>query len=261
MRARPATSSIPSLALTACLAALAPLAPCACSGANPDVFGNVPAPDSGPLPSENNGDGGTFNDGSLIVEAAPAVCDPQSVAGYKPAWTPPEAWKQGVCTSTQIASFYAACLTPPISTAACSSYVQANGACSGCLQTEDTAPSTGAIVWHEHDAYWTVNVAGCLAQAMDATSGTGCGQAYAAAIACRQESCNACWGGQGTTTTFSAFATCEDQAGDTTCATYAQAVGPVCGDLAKGAGSVCMPPSGATAQDAYMLIAPLFCGP
>jgi hypothetical protein len=258
MRARLSTSSIPSLALTACLTVLTSLAPCACSGANADVFPPVPAPDSG-SPEDTEPAGNLFD--SSTAEAAPAICDPQSVAGYKPTWTPPEAWKQGVCTSTQISGFYAACLTPPISSATCQSFVAANGTCSGCLQTEDTAAASGAIVWHEHDAYWTVNVAGCLAQAMNQTSGPGCGEAYAAAIACRQASCDVCWSGQGTTTTFSEFATCEQQAGESTCSTYADAVSPACGDLSQGAGSVCMPPSGANAQDAYMQIAPLFCGP
>jgi hypothetical protein len=33
-----------------------------------------------------------------------------------------------------------------------------------------------------------------------------------------------------------------------------------CGNLSQSAGSVCMPASAATAQEAYMQIAPLFCG-
>lgn len=240
---------------------LAVAAVAACSGANPNVFPTPDVVEAAPPPSEINGDSGTFDfDGSLITEAAPAVCDPQSVSGWTPAWTPPEAWKQNVCTSSQIAGFYAACLTPPIVESTCQAFVGQNATCTACLQTEDTAPTSGAIVWHEHDAYWTVNVAGCIAQAMGDTAGTGCGESYSAAIACRQASCNACWAGQGTTTTFAEFSTCEDQAGGTTCESYTNAVPAACGDLTTTPASVCMPSSGATAQDAFMQVAPLFCG-
>jgi hypothetical protein len=256
MRAR-ASSSVPSLALLAVLASPG----LACSGANPDVFPDPDVHEAAPPPSEINGEAGSFFDGSLIQEAAAAICDPQSVAGFKPAWTAPEAWKPSACTATQISGFYAACLTPPISTSACKAFVAHNGTCSACLQTEDTTPAAGAIVWHEHDAYWTVNVAGCIARATGDPSGSGCGASYAAAIACRQQSCNACWAGQGATTTFAEFSACEQQAGQSTCLSFAQAVPAACGDLSQGPGSVCMPPSGATAQDAYMQIAPLFCGP
>ncbi len=237
------------------------IAVAACSGANPNVFPTPDVVEAAPPPSEINGDSGTFDfDGALITEAAPAICDPQSVAGFKPTWTPPEAWKQNVCTPSQISAFYAACLTPPISETTCKAWVGQYATCSACLQTEDTAPTAGAIVWHEHDAYWTVNVAGCIAQATGDTSGTGCGGSYAAAIACRQASCNACWQGQGQTTTFQEFATCEEQAGGTTCSSFAQAVPATCGDLTTSPASVCMPSSGATAQDAFMQVAPLFCG-
>ena len=50
------------------------------------------------------------------------------------------------------------------------------------------------------------------------------------------------------------------QPGATTCQTYANAVPAKCGTLDKSPASVCMPPSSATAQDAFMQIAPLFCG-
>ncbi len=263
MRAR--LSSLPSVAVpfaAVVVTALTTLSTMAgCSGASDSVFPKADLPDSGTPLSETNGDAGNlFEGGTLVQEAAATVCDPQSIAGFKPAWTPPETWKQSACAATQISGFYAACLTPPIDETTCKTFVAANSTCSACLQTEDTAPTAGAIVWHEHDAYWTVNVAGCLAQATGDSSATGCGGSYSAAIACRQASCNACWAGQGTTTTFAEFSTCEQQAGESTCATYAAAVPSSCGNISKGPGSVCMPAQGATAQDAFMQIAPLFCG-
>jgi hypothetical protein len=91
-------------------------------------------------------------------------------------------------------------------------------------------------------------------------SASGCGAAYSDAIACRQASCNACWAAQGTSATFQQFATCEEKAGSSTCSTYASAVPTACGNLDTSAAGVCMPQSGATAQQAYMQVAPLFCG-
>ena len=258
MRVRP-LASVTSLSWFASFALAGGLALVGCSGASASSFPNPNLPEAAAPPSEVNGDAGTFG-GNLVQEAAAAICDPQSVAGFQPAWTPPEAWKQTVCTATQISGFYAACLTPPIDETTCKAFVAANTSCSACLQTEDTAPAAGAIVWHEHDAYWTVNVAGCLARATGDSTATGCGGSYSAAIACRQASCNACWQGQGTTTTFAEFSMCEQQAGQSTCAAFAQAVPAACGNIAQGPGSVCMPPSGATAQGAFMQIAPLFCG-
>ena len=254
-------SSHPSFAGLVAGVTFASLAMCACSGASTSSFPDPDLPEAAPPLAETNGEAGSFFDGSLVQEAATALCDPQSVAGFEPAWTPPETWKQKVCTGAQISAFYAACLTPPISKAACQAFVSESGACAACLQSEDTAPTASAVVWHQHDAYWTVNVAGCIAEALSDPSGTGCGASYAAAIACRQASCNACWEGQGTTTTFAEFSTCEEQAGQSTCLTYATAVPDVCGDLSQGPGSACMPAAGATAEDAFMQIAPLFCGP
>jgi hypothetical protein len=233
---------------------------CACSGSNPNAF-----PDPGPKeagPVIEGPEAGDLIDGpNLFPEAgATAICLPQSVGGYKPAWVPPEAWKQGACSSPQIAGFYSACLTPPISETACQAFAQANSSCSTCLQSPDTAAEYAAVIWHENKAYWTVNVAGCIARAMGDPSGSGCGASYSAAIACRQQSCGACWAAQGSTATFPEFASCEEQAGQSTCSSFTAQVPATCGNLSQSAGSVCMPASAATAQEAYMQIAPLFCG-
>ena len=248
-----------SLVPSACLAAA--VAMCGCSGANPNVFPDPGPPEASTPPPEP--DAGDLIDGPSLFPDAPtsaAICVPQSASGFQPAWTQPEAWKQGACTMPQIASFYSACLTPPISESTCQAYVQANGGCATCLQSPDTASQYAAVVWHEHNAYWTVNVAGCIARATGDPSGAGCGASYSAAIACRQSSCSACWAAQGSKATFAQFESCEQQAGQSTCSTFTQDVPAVCGNLSQSAGSVCMPKSSATAQDAYMQIAPLFCG-
>lgn len=234
-----------------------------CSGSSPpNIFLGGPD-DSGVPASEKNGEAGNLVNGpeaGTFGSAPAAECDPGTTSTFQPTWQTPEAWKQNVCTAAQISGFYAACLTPPISGTACTAFVQANATCAPCLQSQDTDATSSAIVWHEQMKYWTVNVAGCIAQAMGDPSGSGCGAAYGDAIQCRQASCNACWVAQGTTATFQQFSDCETMAGSTTCQTYASAVPAKCGDLSKTPASVCMPSSSADAQQAFMQIAPLFCG-
>jgi len=233
----------------------------ACGGTDtPNLFADPP-PDAG-KPAVDNGDAGNLVTGPEAGSLAPpAVCDPQSTASFAPSWQQPEAWKQGACTATQIQGFHTACLTPPIAKTACDAFVQANSNCAACLQSQETDATSAAIVWHQQMHYWTVNVAGCIAQATGDTSASGCGATYAAAIACRQSSCNACWqAAQSTSATFQQFSDCESQAGTTTCQTYAQAVPDKCGILSSGPAAVCMPKTSATAADAYAQIAPLFCG-
>ena len=247
-------------ALGAIVPVIAAGALCACSGTSGSVFdpGRVEA---GP-PSVDNGDGGDlFNGPETGTSSTAAQCDPAPIGSFQPAWQAPEPWKQNVCTAAQISGFYGACLTPPISEPACKAFVQENANCAPCLQSQETDAMGAAVVWHQQMKYWTVNVAGCIAQATGDATPAGCGASYAAAISCRQSSCNACWLAQGTSATFQQFSDCETLAGTTTCQTYAEAVPSKCGNLDKPPASVCMPSSGATAQQAYMQIAPLFCGP
>jgi hypothetical protein len=248
-------------ALVAMVPVAAALALCACSGTSP---GNVFIPtvvDAGP-PSVDNGDAGNLFNGPETggSSSTTAECDPTAVASFQPVWQAPEPWKQNVCTAAQISGFYAACLNAPISEPACKTFVQQNANCAPCLQSQDTDATGSAIVWHEQMKYWTVNVAGCISQATGDATPAGCGASYAAAISCRQSSCNACWAAQGTSATFQQFSDCETLAGSTTCQTYAEAVPTKCGNLDSPPANVCMPNSGATAQQAYMQIAPLFCG-
>ena len=248
-------------ALLAIVPMAAALSLCACSGTAPaNIFTQSPV-EAG-APSVNNGDAGNLVGGPVEAgtTGTPAECNPSAVSAFQPAWQPPEPWKQNVCTGAQISGFYTSCLTPPISEAACNAFVQQNAKCAPCLQSQDTDATAAAIVWHEQMQYWTVNVAGCIAQATGDATASGCGASYSAAISCRQQSCNACWQAQGQSATFQQFSDCESLAGATTCQSYAQDVPTKCGNLAMTAASVCMPSSSATAEDAYMQIAPLFCG-
>ncbi len=247
-------------ALVAIVPAAVALSLFACSGTSPgNIFVSAPV-EAGP-PSVDNGDAGNlFNGPETGSTTTAAECSPTAVAAFQPVWQAPEPWKQNVCTTAQMTAFYGSCLTPPISKAACDSFVQQNANCAPCLQSQETDATAAAVVWHEQMQYWTVNVAGCIARATGDATASGCGASYAAAISCRQSSCNACWEAQGQSATFQEFSDCETLAGSTTCQTYAEAVPAKCGNLETSAASVCMPSSAATAQEAYMQIAPLFCG-
>ena len=111
----------------------------------------------------------------------------------------PKQWKQGVCTATQIIGLLRGVPDPAhLGAPRVNRSCRQTASCAPCLQSQDTDPTAAAIVWHEDMKYWTVNVAGCIAEATWAIrAATGCGAAYAAAIACRQSSCNACWAGPG----------------------------------------------------------------
>jgi hypothetical protein len=228
-----------------------------CSGTDPgNVFQGQPPPDppdAGPPPGNFGGD----DSGS--PQATPQACSPADMSGFQSKWTAPQPWQQNVCTKTQIDGFYTACLTAPVVAATCQAYVAQNQACSACLQSQETDPAWGVVVWHEQMHFWTVNVAGCLAHALGDMQGTGCAGAYEGAIQCRQVACNACW--DDTANTFTQFAACESQAAQSSCAPADQAVPSKCGNLSAPPGSECVPAQGATAHDAYVQVAPLFCGP
>jgi hypothetical protein len=192
------------------------------------------------------------------VSTAPTTCAP-AASGSQAAWTPPEPFGQSVCTQTQIAGFYTACLASPLDPTVCSQFEQANASCSNCLDSQDGDSALGPIVWHLSHTYYTVNVAGCIAREQGDVSASGCGATYGKTIECQEQSCDACF--STAAPTFSMFATCEQQAEESVCETLHDAIAPACGDLDTGPGATCFPPSGATAEDAYLLVAPKFCGP
>lgn len=256
---RPA-SSFAAVALALALAAL-PAVPAlaGCSGnSGPGLFNQGP-PDGG---SPGSGDAANLSQdaASLLTDANLPPCPPAPVPSFKPAWKPPSAAKSGACTTLQMSTFFDACLGPSSTTAGCAAYAQANAACAACLQSNDTDPQYGPVIWHANHAYYTTNIAGCIAD-VQADGGTGgCGAAYQAVVQCKQTACSACLTAQ--TPDFNRFAACENQAG-TECTSYIQTLTSTCGTSLKDPANpiaVCIPPSGDTAQDAYLRLAPVFCG-
>jgi len=255
-----ARSSSPSLTVVVlgCTAALATLTGCGGSGAagifqaSPDDAGSPGTGVDGSLyPSDA---------GSFLEDVTPAPCPPASVTKFEPTWKPPIASGSGACNHTQISSFFDACMGPSSSTAGCNAFVQANATCSTCLQSNDTDPEYGPVIWHANRLYYTTNIAGCIADEQADAGAGGCGAAYQAVVQCKESACNACL--SPTSPDFSVYATCENQAG-TECQSFIDALTSTCGTaLGDPNSSVapCIPPSTATAEEAYLALAPIFCG-
>src|SRR4029077_723199 len=104
-----------------------------------------------------------------------------------------------------------ACLSPPIDAATCTAFIQANGSCASCLQSKETDAEYGPVIWHASNKYYTMNIAGCIANTENDTSASGCGAAYQAVLECKETACSACFAGANGS--FSNFISCEQSAG------------------------------------------------
>ena len=201
--------------------------------------------------------------GSLFHDASEPACPPAPVASFTPSWKKPNASTSGACSSAQIATYYDACLGPASNTGGCAAFA-ANSAdnqtCASCLGTNDTATQYGPVVWHDNLLFYTTNIAGCIADKQGDTSDTGCGAAYQAVVTCKQQACTTCLSAQNPD--FTRYTACENEAAGE-CDAFIQNLDTVCGTALKDASNpiaVCIPPSADTAQDAYLRLAPIFCG-
>jgi hypothetical protein len=253
------TSSLVTLFGSLALATLPALGALAgCGGSNgPGSFFNI-----GPDAAFVSGDAAdlTQDAGSLLVDANLPPCPPAPVTSFAPVWKPPVASKSGACTSGQISSYFDACLSPSSNPAGCSTYTQANTTCVSCLESDETAAQYGPVIWHSNRLYYTTNIAGCIADMQADGGADGCGAAYQGVVECKQAACSACMTPQ--TPVFSRYLTCENQAG-TECESYIKTLTGTCGATLKDPSNpiaVCIPPQGDTPQDAYLRLAPMFCG-
>jgi hypothetical protein len=225
-----------------------------CGGSGNPTF-QAGAPDAGAP--------GTTMDGSLLPQdsggtifndAVAASCAPASVSAYAPSWKPPQSFKSGACTNLQISSYFDACLGTAATPGGCSAYESANASCASCLATDDTAAKLGPIIWHSNRSYYTTNIAGCIADEQGDAGTSSCAAAYQANVGCNEAACAAC--------ITSGYSYCEGQAGGGECKTYVQAKTAACGAVnASGTPTaVCFPPSTDSTEDAYLQLAPIFCG-
>jgi hypothetical protein len=226
----------------------------ACSGEAASVFKNEPdaEPARGPDPDI------AFPDDAGSGDAG--VCAPSAIAGFTPKYKAPAAPNLTACTTAQLDGYYSACLTAPLDPKKCADFKKTIGACGTCLDTTEDDPAFGAVVWHQQEKYFTVNIAGCIALKQTDTGMAGCGAAYESLLQCRRYSCDSCL--SGTSASFQAFAQCQRAAGSTTCEDYYKKETAACTKLSTGTpADVCIPPSGSTLKDAFNRIAPIFCGP
>jgi hypothetical protein len=230
-----------------------------CGGTGPGVF-VAPPDDAGSVGPGVDASLYPGDAGSFVQDATPPPCPPASVAAFKPSWKPPLASKSGACNQTQISGFFAACLGGASSAAGCEAFVQSNAACSACLQSNDTDAEYGPVIWHANRLYYTTNIAGCIADEQADAGADGCGAAYQAVVQCKESACTTCL--SATSPDFAVYATCESQAGSE-CQSFITALKSTCGTALGNSSSpvaVCIPPSTDTAEEAYLQLAPVFCG-
>jgi hypothetical protein len=248
-----------TLSIAAALSGMLGASVVACGGSGDQSLFNGGTPDSG-LPAPGY-DAGTFNTGNQGDDAGEApACIPITSGTFTPSWKKPTPFAQAACTAAQIDGFYSACLSPPVDKSTCESFVKANGACSTCIQSQEVDATQGPVIWHSQNAYYTMNIAGCIANEQKDLSANGCGASYQALLECRESACTACFSNGGGS--FQNFIQCEQQAAEP-CAPFSTAMHNACGDSIHDAGSpasACVPPASTSALDVYKRIAPLFCG-
>ncbi len=225
-----------------------------CSGGDTSTF-------DGGEPDEGLGEAGPV-DAQFVQEAGDdgGTCAPASVANFTPTNKKPATPNKAACTAPQLDAYYTACLEQPLDAAKCNTFKQANAACGTCLDTSETDATLGPVVWYNSRQYYTVNIPGCIALKFNDTTPQGCGEAYQAVLECRRASCAECL--VGSSANFPRFSDCQKTAGTTTCLSYYKAESDACKTLSTGTpADVCVPPAGSTAKDAFLRIAPIFCGP
>jgi hypothetical protein len=255
------TRHLALLASLACVALPAAIDLVACGG-TPDTTVFQPSATDAGSSSENQFDGSLLasDAGSLLGDASEAVCPPAPVTSFAPTWKPPIAAKSGACNTTQISDFFDACLGPSAASSGCSAFVTANTSCAACLQSNDTDPKYGPVIWHSSGLYYTTNIAGCIADEQADAGTTGCGAAYQAVVQCKETACSACLSAQNPD--FSVYSACEGNA-ESECSKFTTTLTSTCGTALtdpNNAVAACIPPSGDTAEDAYLRLAPIFCG-
>ncbi len=161
-----------------------------CSGGSTNADGGKDAPSDKPIASDVAGPCGASG---LACE----VCD---VSGYAATTMSKPTVMLNACTPTQIADFVTACMAPNGNQQTCEAWQTANadaGACVGCILTQQSAASWGAIVCMPNNC--TINGPGCLDLVLNTVSteisqgGTGsCGDLLNTDYGCQKYACSTC---------------------------------------------------------------------
>jgi len=108
-------------------------------------------------------------------------CYPHDVSGYMPSYVPSFGAKQGVCTSSDISTYYTDCLASNNC-----GFWGGGPACLSCLVTDMSLTTYGALI--QFSGVITVNTAGCIAAAEPCN--VACAQRVQADLLCDNTTCN-----------------------------------------------------------------------
>jgi len=247
-------------ALAVGLLCIGGLASVACSPSNDSTFAEEPPKpliEPGPISALVPPDAGALEGGG--GEAGPTSCPPAIPASYAPKWNAPA--KKAACTAAELKGYYDACLANAATTESdgtCVRYKADHTDCGSCAEPDD---GSGPIQWHVSRKFYTLNVAGCIAVAQNATEDGKCGDAYNAAVECSRVSCESCFAIGGS---FTQFRECQKSVQNTgICKSYETVQGRTCMGY-KDAGSPALAcfNSGTEAQEVHFSrVIALICGP
>jgi hypothetical protein len=208
------------------------------------------------------GDGGTLDlDGNGVDVAIGLLdggtCQPGDVRTFAAAaYTPATPMWQDVCTTDQLAAFYAACVASDADAAAtsCATFQSdpTNMACAACILTPDSAPNYGPLVGH--GTFITANVGGCI-EVTD-PSGLVCAKAQQALSGCELAACEANCPVHDMASR-AALDQCTSSAASTGCEMFADQADCALGIAEAGVSTAC---ASASLHDFYYAVVPLFCG-
>jgi hypothetical protein len=193
--------------------------------------------------------------GASCQQGTSPTCWPQDETLFSPTWVPALGAHLNKCTPTQVSSFYTACLDTTSTATTCNAWTQsaANTTCFGCLYTDSTAASYGALVAYSQALI--VNQAGCIALAEPCNAQ--CAQAISAVTACEDDAC-----GSILCPDYASYSTCASEADScTACSGFATAAN--CVSMITGAGhpaAAACNLAATTAQAAYTSVATFMCG-
>ena len=129
------------------------------------------------------------------------------------------AW-QGVCSPSDTAAFYAACLGSSATTSACAQFKSSPGpaACVACIETPEGASHYGPLI--DYGSFVAPNVAGCIE--LTDPSGLPCAKEIQTASVCERAACEANCPVSGASS-LAAYDACARAADEGVCQSYALA--------------------------------------
>jgi hypothetical protein len=188
------------------------------------------------------------------------ACQPGNVADFKPVWKSPTPFHQGVCTKDQWTTFYSACLSTSGSPTACAEFTNQTSKqykCGQCLAAAEGAEHYGPLIVHK--GWGELNIAGCVANAMNDPTGVKCAASVQALDECELAACavNCPVTNQ---SSFDALGSCKDVADTSVCRSYIDGEGCLAklSDAGQTELGICV--DGKAFAQHFEELAELFCG-